>query len=156
LDLATAPPPSYRCVVAAASRTGRQVTQSLGARVLTPALAVLALSQLLLAAWMVVDPGTFFDNVGGFGPRNDHYIRDVATWAAALGVAAAIAVGRTSWRVPVLGLAVVQFALHAVNHVADAGGARGATSGWANAIELSVSTVVLCLLLRVAVREKRH
>ncbi len=142
--------------MATAPLAGRQVTQSLGARVLTPALAVLALSQLLLAVWMVVDPGTFFANVGDFGPRNDHYIRDIATWEAALGVAAAIAVGRTSWRVPVLAFAVVQFAFHAANHIADVGAAHGATSGWGNAIELSASTVVLCLLLRVAVRQARR
>src|SRR3982751_5454638 len=76
------------------------------------ALLVLAASQLVLAVWMVADPGSFFDHVGGFGPRNDHYLRDVATFEIALAVCAGFAVRLRSWRVPVLTFAVVQFAFH--------------------------------------------
>jgi hypothetical protein len=125
---------------------------ALAARALRPGLALLALTQLVLAIWMVADPGSFFDNVGAFGPRNDHYIRDVASWEVALAVTAAIAVSRESWRVPVLAFAVVQFAFHAINHFADAGDAHASTSGWADAIELAVGAVLLGGLLKAAVR----
>src|SRR3954451_18355867 len=128
---------------------------SLGERALVPGLAILAISQLVLAVWMVVDPSSFFTNVGAFGARNDHYIRDVATWEAALAVCAAIAVRRPSWRVPVLAFALVQFAFHALNHVADAGDAHASTNGWGDAIELALGAGLLGWLLLAAIRAQR-
>ena len=125
-------------------------------RAMAPALAVLAFSQLVLAVWMVADPASFFDHVGGFGARNDHYLRDVATFEAALGVCAAVAVRRPSWRVAVLAFATVQFALHAINHIADAHAAVASTSGWADAIEIAVGAVLLGWLLRGAIHAERR
>src|SRR3954465_14911818 len=92
-------------------------------------LIVLAVTQLALALWMVTDPGGFFDQVGGFGTQNDHYIRDNATWNGAPGAPPPTAVGRPAWQMPVLVLATVQFTLHAINHIADAGDAVGSTDG---------------------------
>jgi hypothetical protein len=135
-----------------AAREGRTPLE----RVLPVALALLALSQLVLFIWMVAAPGSFFDHIGAFGSRNDHYIRDVATWELALAVTAGVAVVRRSWRVPVLAFAVVQFAAHAANHVADAGDAHASTSGWGDAIELAVVAVVLAALLGAAMREARR
>ena len=131
-------------------------SEPLVARAMAPGLAILAVSQLVLAAWMVVDPASFFDNVGGFGARNDHYLRDVATFEAALGVCALMAVRRPSWRVPVLAFAVVQFALHAINHVADATDAVGSTNGWADAVELAIGGALWVWLLAGALREERR
>ena len=82
-------------------------------------LLVLGLYELGLGLWMAVSPGSFFDLVGGFGERNDHYIRDMASWEAALGIAALVAVSRPGWRVAVLGLAAIHFGLHAINHLVD-------------------------------------
>ena len=129
---------------------------SKAARILAPALGVLAVSQLILAVWMVADPGSFFDQIGAFGARNDHYIRDVATWEAALAVTAGIAVVRPSWRVPALTFALVQFAFHGLNHIVDAGDAHASTSGWGDAIEISAGAIVLGALLWIAVREERR
>ena len=117
-------------------------------------LIVLAVSQLALARWMVADPGGFFDQVGGFGAQNDHYIRDVATWNAALGVVAAIAVVRPSWQLPVLVLATVQFTLHAINHIADADTAIGSTDGAFDAISLALGAVLLGGLAYLAARDR--
>jgi hypothetical protein len=117
-------------------------------------LIVLAASQLLLALWMVGDPGGFFDQVGGFGTQNDHYIRDVATWNAALAVAAAIAVWQPSWRLPVLVFAAVQFTLHAINHIADAGDAVGSTDGAFDAVSLALGALLLGALAWLAARER--
>jgi len=128
---------------------------SLGERALGPGLAILGASQLVLAIWMVADPGSFFDHVGGFGARNDHYLRDVATFEAALGICALIAVRLRGWRVPVLAFAAIQFALHAVNHIADAGDAHGATNGWADAVELGIGAAFFGWLLVAALRQQR-
>jgi hypothetical protein len=113
-------------------------------------LAFFAASQLLLGLWMVVDPGSFFEQVGGFGAQNDHYIRDVATWNVALGVTAGIAVVRESWRVPVLVFTVIQFVLHTINHLVDVNEAVADTSGWFDVISLAVGLVLLAGLLRTA------
>src|SRR4051794_29530687 len=128
---------------------------SLGERALVPGLAILAVSQLVLAVWMVADPGSFFDNVGAFGARNDHYIRDVASWEIALAVCAVIAIRRPSWRVPVLAFALVQFAFHALNHFIDAGDAHASTNGWADAIELAIGAGFWGWLLLAAIRAER-
>ena len=128
---------------------------SLRERALVPGLAVLAVSQLALAAWMVFDPASFFDNVGAFGARSDHYLRDLATWELALGVATAIAIRRPSWRVPVLTFAVIQFAFHTVNHIADASKAHASTNGWGDAIELAIGGAFLAWLLAAAIRQER-
>ncbi len=120
------------------------------------ALLAVGATQLAVAAWMVADPASFFDHVGGFGARNDHYLRDVATWYAALGAAAVVAAARPAWRVPVLALALVQYALHAVNHVADADLAVGATDGTLDAVVLALGAVTLAALLGLAVREREQ
>jgi hypothetical protein len=152
LALPAVPPTPYRRAMATA-RLPR--SEPLVARALPPALAILALSQLALAVWMVAGPGSFYDNVGGFGARNDHYLRDVATFEMALAVCAGIAVRRPSWRVPVLAFAAVQFTLHAINHVADAGDAVASTSGWADAIELAAGAALFAWLLWGAIRRER-
>ena len=72
---------------------------------------------LVLGLWQAIAPGPFYDAIGPFGPRNDHYTRDAATWSLALGVALLLADRRPSWRVPVLALATLQSALHAINHL---------------------------------------
>jgi hypothetical protein len=117
-------------------------------------LIVLAVSQLALALWMVADPGGFFDQVGGFGVQNDHYIRDVATWSAALGVTALIAVWQPDWRLPVLFLAAVQFTLHAVNHIADAHLAVASTDGAFDAVSLAIGALLLGALAWLAARDR--
>ena len=49
---------------------------------------------------------------------------DLATFYLALGAVALVAVRRTSWRVPVLTLALIQYALHSLNHLIDIGDVR--------------------------------
>lgn len=124
-------------------------------RALHAGLVVFAAYHLLLAAWMVFLPHTFFDRVGPFGSRNDHYIRDNATYAAAVGVALAAAVRRPSWRVPVLALTTVQFALHSINHLFDIDRAHPAWNGPADFASLALATLLLGWLLLGAVREQR-
>ena len=54
----------------------------------------LAAYHLALGLLMVVAPKVFFEQIGPFGVRNDHYIRDVATFYLAFGAGLALAVRR--------------------------------------------------------------
>jgi hypothetical protein len=84
-------------------------------------LIVLGVYHLGLGLLMVVDPGTFFEEIGGYGVQNDHYIRDNATIYLAFGAGLLIAAGRPAWRVPVLAVVGLQYAFHLINHVFDVG-----------------------------------
>lgn len=123
--------------------------------VIVPGLVALAALQLAQGLWMVVDPGSFFDTLGPFGERNDHYTRDNATISLAVGVCALLAVGRASWRVPVLAVTAVWFGLHAVNHLADIGEADPEAVGAVDFVALVVVGVALAWLVAVAQREER-
>jgi hypothetical protein len=116
-------------------------------------LVVLGVSQLLLGLWMIIDPGSFYEHVGGFGVQNDHYIRDNATWALSMGIVALIAAWRPAWRLPVLVFAAIQFTLHTINHIADAGKAVGSTNGAADAVELAVGALLLVALAWLCARD---
>jgi hypothetical protein len=82
-------------------------------------LVVLGVYHLVLGLLMVVDPGAFFEEIGGYGVQNDHYIRDNATIYLAMGAAILVAASRPSWRVPVLALVGLQYAFHLINHIVD-------------------------------------
>lgn len=117
-------------------------------------LAVFGLYQLVLGLYMAAAPGSFFDQIAHFGPRNDHYLRDVATYNLVLGAVALIAVRERKWRIPVLAFAVFQYALHAINHLVDIGEATPERLGPANAVVLITGLVLLAWLGRQA-REER-
>jgi hypothetical protein len=112
--------------------------------------------ELALALLMAFAPRTFFSEaLGGFGAYNPHYIRDVASFQAAIGVALLVAVGRPGWRVPVLALTTIQFGLHSINHLIDIGGANPAWTGYFDFGSLAASTVLLAWLWRTAALEGR-
>ena len=48
-------------------------------------LVVFGVTQLLTGLLLWLTPGFFYEEVGPFGPRNDHYMGDVATFYLALG-----------------------------------------------------------------------
>jgi hypothetical protein len=122
--------------------------------VLVVGVGVFGAYHLALALFMAVAPRTFFTNVGPFGTVNTHYIRDTATFNAAIGVALLVAVRRPSWRVPVLALTTLQFALHSINHLVDIGRAHPAWNGYFDFFSLAVATLLLAWLLRVALVEE--
>jgi len=95
-------------------------------------LIAFALGQLLLGLLLWLAPGFFFDEIGPYPPRNDHYMADLASFYLALGAVALVAVRRKSWRVPVLTLALVQYAFHSLNHLIDIGEADPSWLGPAN------------------------
>lgn len=119
-------------------------------------LLLFGLGQLALGLMMAVAPGTFFDQIGPYAPRNDHYIRDVATYYLALGLVSVMAWRRRPWRVPVLALALAQYALHAVNHLIDIGGADPRRLGPANFVSIALTGALLAWMLWWTTREENR
>lgn len=92
---------------------------SLGEGTVRALILGLAAYHLALGLFMVLAPGPFFDNVGPFGERNDHYLRDNATINLAFAVALFVAARRASWRIPVLAVVALQYGFHLINHILD-------------------------------------
>jgi hypothetical protein len=111
-------------------------------------LIAFALGQLLLGLLLWLAPGFFFDEIGPYPPRNDHYMADLATFYLALGAVALVAVRRPSWRVPVLAFALVHYTLHSLNHLIDIGDADPSWLGPANFVSLLLTALLLGWMLR--------
>jgi len=93
--------------------------------------------------YMAVAPGSFFEYVGPFGPQNDHYIRDNASFSVALGLGCLVGLVRPRWQVPALAIVTAQFWLHALSHLVDIGEADPAYYGPVEFALLVVGAVVL-------------
>jgi hypothetical protein len=111
-------------------------------------LVAFAALQVLTGALLWLAPGFFFDEIGPYGVRNNHYMGDLATWHLTLGAAAFVAVRRSGWRVPVLAIAFLQLALHTLNHLIDVSEADPGWLGPANFVSLLLATVLLGWMLR--------
>jgi hypothetical protein len=117
------------------------------------ALFLLAAVQLFLGAFLVVAPGTFVDKLANYGSgADDHFLRDVGTFYLAMGTGLLLAVRRPSWRVPVLFLVTLQYALHTVNHLVDIGDADPGWLGPFNFFSLLLLTFVTGWVLAGAAR----
>jgi hypothetical protein len=124
-------------------------------RILEAGIALFAVVYLSQALVMAVSPHSFYKSIGGFDTYNPHYLRDVASFAAALGVGLAVSLGRPSWRVPALAVATVQYGLHSINHLFDIDIAHPEWTGYFDFFSLAAGTLVLAWLLRKAVACER-
>jgi hypothetical protein len=115
-------------------------------------LIAFAAFQVVIGALLWLAPGFFFEQIGPYGTRNDHYMGDLATWYLASGAALAVSVRRESWRLPVLFLVAVQYALHSLNHLIDVGETDPGWLGPANLVSLGLATLLLLGMLREAAR----
>jgi hypothetical protein len=113
-------------------------------------IAVFAVLELALAVFMAASPHAFYTAIGPFGTFNAHYLRDVASFEGAIGIALAVSLRRPSWRAPVLALTTIQYALHSLNHLLDIGRAHPAWTGYFDFFSLAAATVVLAWLWRTA------
>jgi hypothetical protein len=117
------------------------------------ALFLLAGVQLFLGLFLVIAPGTFVDKLANYGSgADDHFLRDVGTFYLAMGAALLLAVRRRSWRVPVLFLVTLQYALHTINHLIDIGNTDPGWLGPFNFFSLLLLTVVTGWVLGGAAR----
>ena len=123
------------------------MAQEKGQRV---ALGALALTQLAVALFMAIAPRDFFDALGPWGDFNGHYVRDFASFYAAIGIVALLALSRPSWRAPVFAVAALEYAFHALNHVVDLTEADPEWVGYADLAMLVLATGVLAWLARAA------
>jgi hypothetical protein len=114
-------------------------------------LIAFAAIQLLIGALLWLTPGFFHEEIGPFGARNDHYMGDLATWYLALGALVLASVRRASWRLPVLALALVQYALHSLNHLIDIG---EADPGWLGPFTFASVLLLTILLAWMLLREE--
>ncbi len=142
-------------VVTAASEQLPAAASRRFASVVTVGIAAFAVIQLSLALLMAVSPHEFYKAVGPFGSYNSHYIRDLATFYAATGIGLLLAIRRPSWRVPMLALMTIQYALHSVNHLIDIGKAHPAWNGYFDFFSLAAATVLLAWLWHRAALETR-
>lgn len=121
---------------------------------MTAGLAAFGLTELAIGIAQGAAPRAFYTAIGPFGPYNAHYARDVATFELAIGIALLMAIARPSWRVPVLTVAALQFALHSLNHLIDIRGAHPVWTGYFDFATLTLATVTLVWLMRLAARER--
>jgi len=120
------------------------------------ALGVLGMTQIAIGAWLAIDPDSFVDAIAAFGPADHHFLRDVATFQAGIGIALLAAVGRPSWRAPVLFAALVQSALHTINHLFDIGGTDPGWHGPVDFVSLLLLTGAFAYLMQEAAAEPRQ
>jgi hypothetical protein len=111
-------------------------------------LAAFAALQVITGALLWLAPGFFHEEIGPFGVRNDHYMGDLAAWYLALGAVAFLAIGRATWRVPVLALSFIQYALHSLNHLIDVSEADPEWLGPVDLASLVLTTILLGWMLR--------
>jgi hypothetical protein len=120
------------------------------------ALGILGATQLLIGAWLVIDPDSFVDEIAAFGPADHHFLRDLGTFQAGIGIALLAAVGRPSWRVPVLFAALAQSGLHTINHLFDIGGTDPGWQGPVNFVALLLLTGAFGYLMQEAAAGPRE
>ncbi len=131
---------------APAATTGRAVRAGL---------ALLGAASLMTGIWMVLSPASFFDALGPFGTRNGHYLRDMATWQIAFGAALLVAVGRPSWRRPLIAVGAGQALLHTLNHILDAGDADPAWVGVFDIVTLAATLGLFAWLWSASAEARR-
>lgn len=124
----------------------------LSERTLRLTLLATAVYHIVIGLLALVDPGTFFEQIGRYGVENDHYVGDVGSFQLAAGIALAVAAGRPSWRVPVLGFLAVWYALHALNHAFDTDEARSDERGIVDTLLLAGGALFAAYLARASAR----
>ncbi len=119
---------------------------------LSPSVAgvwALAGVQAVTGLALALAPGRFYDALADFGPRNDHDLRDMAAFYLASAVVLAVAAARRpSWRAPALALVGLQYVLHALNHLLDAGDGDPAWVGPFDLATLAAGALVIGWLFR--------
>jgi hypothetical protein len=117
-------------------------------------LIVFGVYSVALGAFMMVAPGVFFDTLGAFGTRNDHYIFDNASFELPLGLLLLAALRWSTWRVPALAFATAHWALHALSHILDTHHRAGTSVGLLEFAGLAVSTGLLAVALRYSITRR--
>lgn len=116
------------------------------------AILVVAAVNLATGVFAAVAPGAFYDQIGTYGAENGHYVGDVAAFYLAAGVGLLVAANRPPWRVPVLAVVALWWALHALNHLGDVGEASSDGKGITDTILIAAGAAAIGSLAWVATR----
>ncbi len=116
---------------------------------MTIGLVLIAIWTLGVGLFIVVAPGVFYETLGPFGTRNDHYAIDGATFQLALGIGAVVAIRQRSWRLPVVAMVTFQNIAHAINHAVDI---QKATPAWIGVLDFAVLAIASVLLVWLLTR----
>jgi hypothetical protein len=100
----------------------------------------------LIGLFMLVAPGAFSDTLGAFGPRNDRYIFDNASFELPLGLLLLAAVRRPAWRVAAA-FPALHRALHSIGHIVDTGHTDGRQTGPLEFVGLALGAILLTVAL---------
>jgi len=118
------------------------------------AIAVVAAVNLATGLFAAIAPGSFYEEIGTYGAENGHYIGDVAAFYLAAGAGLVIAVSRPSWRVPMLAVVALWWALHALNHLGDVNEASSDGKGITDTILIAAGAAAIAYLGWVASRDQ--
>jgi hypothetical protein len=129
------------------------VTKSvLSEQQLRQGLILFAALQIVQGMWQALLPGVWYEAFADFGPRDDHLVRDASAAYIASAIALAMSVNRRSWRVPVLLVVTITYAIHAINHLFDIANADPGWIGPADFVFLALATAVVAYMLRSAAK----
>ena len=106
-------------------------------------LVVVGVVQVATGVLAFFAPGAFYDLVAAYPPENHHFLKDLGSWQIALGAIALYGARRPDWRVPLLALLALQYALHTVSHVIDLHDPEAAWQGWFALITQGLGAVLL-------------
>ena len=115
-------------------------------------LAVIAAALILPGILAFVAPGAFYDQIAGYPPRNDHFLRDLGAFQIGLGGLAFLAWLQPQIRRAAYAILALHFALHTISHVIDVSNADPAWQGPLSLVFEALATAVLVVLF---VRERR-
>jgi hypothetical protein len=109
--------------------------------------ALLGAVQLLTGVVMLADAGFFYAEVATFAPENGHFIRDIGTYNVAIGAGLLWSARVPSWRLPLLAVGLLQYVLHAINHLVDIDATTEAAHGPANFAAVAIGAAFVALLM---------
>lgn len=118
--------------------------------------ALLGAAQLLTGVVMLADAGFFYEQVASFAPENGHFIRDIGTYNVAIGLGLLWAVRAPSWRLPLLAVGLVQYVLHAINHLVDIDATEESAHGPANFAAVAIGAGFVALLMYAEASRRRR
>ncbi len=116
--------------------------------IVTALISAFAAIELLTSLWMVAAPGSFFENIGPFGPYNAHYLRDVAAFQAGIGLALLASIWLRALRPGAVCALLAASALHAVNHIADLNAVANSNADLIDAVLVTLTAIVAAWLLK--------
>lgn len=119
-------------------------------RSLRAILYLVAAYQLVFGLLALLSPGFFFDEIGGYGTENSHYVGDVGAFYLAAGFGVSVAARRPDWRVPILTVGAVWYGVHAVNHAFDTGEASSTARGWLDTFAITLAGLASVYLAKVS------